>query len=145
MNSVISFVISLCLILLICKDSISQILQTQLNEAWAIIPMPFLGIKRFVANLTLYSCSVLTSPFHREGKQCVFFYPFLHKAFWWQKHNHQRLRNANYTFLALFAVLVLEAAAGVVWEKNTAGWLVAAAGVVWEKNTVGWCWSRTTE
>jgi len=32
---------------------------------------------------------------------------------------------------ALFAVLVLEAAAGVVWEKNIVGWLV----------TGGCCWS----
>ena len=39
----------------------------------------------------------------------------------------------------LFAVLVREAADGVVWEKNTTGWLVAAAGVVWEENTIGWC------
>ena len=41
---------------------------------------------------------------------------------------------------AMFAWLVLEATAGVVWEENIVGWLVleAAAGLVWEKNTTGW-------
>ena len=38
----------------------------------------------------------------------------------------------------LLAVLVLEAAVGVLWEKNTAGWLVASADLVWEKNTADW-------
>ena len=42
--------------------------------------------------------------------------------------------------MALFAWLVLEAGAGVVWEENIVGWLVleAAAGVVWEENIAGW-------
>ena len=42
------------------------------------------------------------------------------------------------TPFTLFAVLVLVAGAGVVWEKNTVGWLVAGAGAMWEKNIVGW-------
>ena len=49
------------------------------------------------------------------------------------------------TFLCLwlistmFAVLVLEPAAGVVWEKNTAGWLVAG-GCCWSSVREKHCW-----
>ena len=49
--------------------------------------------------------------------------------------------------LALFAVLVLEAAAGVVCEKNTVGWLVAG-GCCWsgvKKNTASWLEAAGTE
>ena len=39
----------------------------------------------------------------------------------------------------MFAVLVLEAAVGVVWEKNTASWLVAG-GCCWSGVRGKHCW-----
>ena len=56
---------------------------------------------------------------------------------WWMAANataaHRRVMLKNGSVFALFAVL--ELVAGVVWEKNTVGWLVAGS----------WCWSSVRE
>jgi len=51
----------------------------------------------------------------------------------------------TFSSITLFGWLLLEASAGLLLEKITAGWLVAGAGLVWEKNTIDWSWSWPTE
>jgi len=75
--------------------------------------MPFLGIKRFVANLTLYSCSVLTSPFHREGKQCVFFLSIPSQGFLMAKTQSSAVKKRQ---LYLFGPVRCTGARGCCWS-----------------------------
>ena len=37
------------------------------------------------------------------------------------------------------------AGADLLWEKNTADWLVAGAGVLWEKSAAGWLADQPAE
>ena len=76
----------------------------------------------------------------------------------WYSYSHETCLNSKHKILiqwimfsisTLFAGLELELVAGVVWEKNIAGWLVAGSwcwsGVRGKHCWAGGCWSCRTE